>query len=177
MTELSPADTEAAEKSAGEVIADLIATELEAEQSVAASLQARGLAVISSSGTLVTLLFGLSALATNADHFKLPAAIKPPLCLAAVLLVAAALAGIATNAPRGTRLTALARLRPLLELPYWAYPASSARQEVARTQLSVAEAARKVNRFRARLLLAGITLEIAGIASVTWAVVALIVRG
>src|SRR5690242_8999727 len=53
---------------AGPVIADLIAKELDTERSVMVSLQSRGLAVISSAGTLVTLLFGLSTLAIKAEN-------------------------------------------------------------------------------------------------------------
>lgn len=103
MTSPSPAGPPAIAGQAGPLIADLITKELDAEESVTASLQSRGLAVISSSGTLVTLLFGLSAVATTAQHLELQAAAKPPLYLAAVLLVAAAIAGIVTNAPRGAR--------------------------------------------------------------------------
>lgn len=46
---------------AGVVIAEVIRQELESSRTAAASLQSRGLAVISSAGTLVALLFGLSA--------------------------------------------------------------------------------------------------------------------
>ena len=162
---------------AGPLIAELISKELDTEQSVTASLQGRGLAVISSAGTLVTLLFGLSAVATTAQHFRLPAAAKPPLYLAAVLLVAAAIAGIVTNAPRGSKVTALKRLGPLLEQPYWDYPVGPAQQEVARTQLAAAEAARAGNNTRARWLLIGIILEITGIASTMAAVIVLIANG
>lgn len=177
MTGSSPPSAGADGEQAGPLIADLITKELDTEQAATDALQSRGLAVISTAGTLVTLLFGLSAVATTAQHFKLPAAAKPPLYAAAVLLVAAAIAGIATNAPRGSKLTALQRLRPLLESPYWEYPAGPARREVARTQLTVAEAARAGNRIRSRFLLAGIILEIAGIASTMVAVIALIANG
>lgn len=162
---------------AGPLIAALITKELDTEQSVTASLQSRGLAVISSSGTLVTLLFGLSAVATTAQHFRLPGVAKPPLYLAAVLLVAAAVAGIMTNAPRGSKVTALQHLGPLLEQPYWDFPVGPAQQEVARTQLAAAEAARARNNTRAHWLLIGIILEIAGIASTMAAVIALIAKG
>jgi hypothetical protein len=177
VTGSSPPSAGADGEQAGPLIADLITKELDTEQAATDALQSRGLAVISTAGTLVTLLFGLSAVATTAQHFKLPAAAKPPLYAAAVLLVAAAIAGIATNAPRGSKLTALQRLRPLLESPYWEYPAGPARREVARTQLAVAEAARAGNRIRSRFLLAGIILEIAGIASTMVAVIALIGNG
>jgi hypothetical protein len=177
VTSPSPAGPLAIAGQAGPLIADLITKELDAEESVTASLQSRGLAVISSSGTLVTLLFGLSAVATTAQHLKLPAAAKPPLYLAAVLLVAAAIAGIVTNAPRGGKVTALRNLAPLLEQPYWDYPVGPAQQEVARRQLAAAEVARAGNNTRARWLLIGIILEIAGIASTMAAVIALIAKG
>jgi hypothetical protein len=94
-----------------------------------------------------------------------------------VLLVAAAVAGIMTNAPRSSKGTALSRLRPLVESPYWEYPAGPAQQEVARTQLAPAEAVRADNRVLGRYLLAAITLQIAGIASTMAAVIALIAKG
>jgi hypothetical protein len=177
MSSPSPPGQGAEAAQAGPLIAGLITKELEAQRAITASLQSRGLAVISSSGTLVTLLFGLSAVATTAEHFKLPGPAKPPLYAAAVLLVAAAVAGIVTNAPRNVRATALARLRPLVESPYWEYPVGPAQQEVARTQLAAAEAVRAGNQVRARWLLAAIILEIAGIASTMAAVIALIAKG
>jgi hypothetical protein len=64
-----------------------------------------------------------------------------------------------------------------LESPYWESPAGPARQEVARTQLAVAQQARAGNRVRARFLLVGIVLEIAGIGSLMLAVIALIAHG
>ena len=177
MTSPSPLGEGADGGAAGPLIANLITKELADERSVTASLQSRGLAVIGSSGTLVALLFGLSAVATTVRHFKLPAAAKPPLYVAAVLLVAAAVAGIMTNAPRSSKGTALSRLRPLVESPYWEYPAGPAQQEVARTQLAAPEAVRADNRVLGRYLLAAITLEIAGIASTMAAVIALIAKG
>jgi hypothetical protein len=162
---------------AGLVIAELVAKELDNENTVSASIQARGLAVISSSGTLVTLLFGLSALATKAQNFKLPPSVKPPLYIAAILLVAAAAVGIMTNAPGRSEAIALPKLKPLLESPYWDFPSIKAKQEVARTELKVLLAVRKRNRSKAKFLLVSIILEIMGVTSVMWAVIALIAQG
>jgi hypothetical protein len=167
----SPSDSE---EVAGPVIAQLIAKEVERTQAITASLQSRGLAVISSSGTLVTLLFGLSALATRAADFTLTAATKAPLIVAAVLLVLAAVAGIATNAPRQKHAIGLDGLAPLLDDESWSAQAKHAVQATARAQLRIAKAAREANRTMARFLLAGIALEIAGVACITWAVIALI---
>jgi hypothetical protein len=164
----------AADDAAGVVIAELITKEVENARAAAASIQGRGLAVISSSGTLVTLLFGLSALATKAQSFTLPSSVKLPLDLAAVFLVLAALAGIVTNAPRRSDVVALKNLSPLLEDQYWHAPAFEAKREVARTQLAVAQAARTLNIRAARCLLTAIAFELAGVASVMWSVMALI---
>ena len=176
MTSPSPPGQGAEAAQAGPLIAGLITRELDAQRAITASLQSRGLAVISSSGTLVTLLFGLSAVATTAERFKLPGAAKPPLYVAAVLLVAAAVAGIVTNAPRSVKATALARLRPLVESPYWEYPVRPAhRRQPGPTGRRGSSPGG--NRVRARWLLIGIILEIAGIASTMAAVIALIAKG
>jgi hypothetical protein len=161
---------------AGPVIAELIAKEVEAARASAASVQSRGLAVISSSGTLVILLFGLSALATKAQNFSLPTHTKLPLYLAAVFLVLAALAGIATNLPRKRDAIPPSKLRPLLEADLWSAPAVHAQREVAMSQLTVFESERRSNVKMAYLLIAAIMLEIIGIACVMWAVVTLIAQ-
>ena len=178
MTIPSPPGPGADGEAAGPLIADLITKELDAEQSVTASLQSRGLAVISSSGTLVTLLFGLSAVATTAQHFKLPAAAKPPLYLAAVLLVRRSGSGHRDQRSPGQQgdRAAVGSGRCWSQ-PYWDYPVGPAQQEVARTQLAAAEAARADNHVLGRYLLTAIILEIAGIASTMAAVIALIAKG
>jgi hypothetical protein len=159
---------------AGPVIAELIAKEVEAARAKATSVQSRGLAVISSSGTLVILLFGLSALATKAQNFALPTNTKLPLYLAAVFLVLAAFAAIATNAPRKRDAIPPSKLRPLLEEDLWKAPAIHAQREVAMSQLTIFESERRVNRWMARLLQIAIALELMGIAWVMWAVVMLV---
>lgn len=121
-----------------------------------------------------TLLFGLSALATNVEGFRLSTGTKVPLSLAAGFLVLAAVAGIMTNAPRRKDAIAIATLAPLLDDKWWSSEAKDALQATARAELKIAEAARRTNHRTARYLLAGIVLEICGVACVTWAVIALI---
>lgn len=162
---------------AGPVIAALITHELEIARGRASSLQARGLAVISSAGTLVTLLFGLSALATKAENFALPSSTKLPLAMAAVCLIAAAVAAIWTNAPRKVGGIALTDLESMITGELWRRPAAGAQQKVAVAQLRMAQGERAVNKDIARKLAIAICLEIAGIACVAWAVIALIVNG
>ena len=130
--------------------------------------------MISSAGTLVTLLFGLSALATKVQHFKLPTATQSPLYCAAAFLVAAASLGIVTNVPRKVNKTNLSRVPPLLQDQYWDYAAKDAQKEIARTQLEAAQSTREGNHTTAVFLQWAITLEIIGIFWVALAVILLI---
>lgn len=82
-----------------EVYADFIKSMLDAEDSRKSSLEQRGIGVITTSGALVTLLFGLTATITSAKTFTLPPAARDWLTPAAILFVAAAAAGILVNVP------------------------------------------------------------------------------
>jgi hypothetical protein len=63
-------------------------------------IEARGLAVISVSGALVTLLFGLATLATRTTSgYRLPADARGWLYVAVVLFAISALSAILTNLP------------------------------------------------------------------------------
>ena len=80
--------------------------------------------MISSSGTLVTLLFGLSAVATTAERFKLPGAAKPPAVRGGGAAGGGGGRGHRDQRAAGVKAAALARrLRPLVESPFWEYPA------------------------------------------------------
>lgn len=162
---------------AGPVIAEVVAKELDTLRSTRSSLQSRGLAVITSSGTLVTLLFGLSALTTEAEGFVLPSDTHLPLALGAVLLVLASVAGILTTVPRKAEEVDLDDLDGLIEPELWEAPKTNASQAVASMQLSAAKSHREKNTTIARILLAATSLEIAGVACVMWAVIALVARG
>lgn len=159
----------------GPVIAAFIVRELETSRAMAASVQARGIAVISSAGTLVTLLLGLVAITTDTTSHMFLTSAKYPLCLAAMFLVLAAVAGIITNAPRRGQATDFDSLRPLLGEKLWHVPAGHAEQEVAKVQLNLAHASRQRNSRMARWLLYSIILEILGVACLAWCIVVLVV--
>ncbi|WP_158684559.1 hypothetical protein [Amycolatopsis orientalis] len=123
---------------------------------------------------MVTLLLGLAALATKAQNFVLPGSTKLPLCLAAASLALAAILGIATNLPRGVEVVVLRNLRPLLDDQAWKAPEVHAHREIARTQLTAVESARKRNIKVARLLTTAISFEIIGIGGIMWSVLRLV---
>src|SRR5262249_50095150 len=72
---------------------------LDDERAQQASLEQRGLAVISTSATLGSLLFGLVAVLTEATDFILPGSAKTGLAIALAAFALAALFGLLTNLP------------------------------------------------------------------------------
>ncbi len=77
----------------------LITALLNEERQRKQSIEQRGLSVVTSSGTLATLLFALAALVTKSDTFRLPESVKPFLIIAIVSFSAAGILGIFTNKP------------------------------------------------------------------------------
>jgi hypothetical protein len=68
-------------------------------------------------------------------------------------------------------------LHPLLEDELWNFPASQARQQLAKALLLIAEGERRRNTRMARLLQAAIILEIVGIAFVALSIIVFIAAG
>lgn len=84
---------------AGSAYEALIKEQLAEERSRKQSLEQRGLAVVTSSGTMVTLLFAIGAVATKTTAFELPLASKIVFTVALVAFAAAGVFGILTNKP------------------------------------------------------------------------------
>jgi hypothetical protein len=88
------------ELNAGTAYGELIACQLAEERGRKTSLEARGVTVITTSSTLATLLFALTAAGlTSARAFRLPDLAKLPLVLALCAFVAAAVLVLLTNVP------------------------------------------------------------------------------
>jgi hypothetical protein len=151
-----------------EVYADFIKSMLDAEDSRKSSLEQRGIGVITTSGTLVTLLFGLTATITSAKTFTLPPAARDWLTPAAILFVAAAAAGILVNVPLFYGKIEVSRAT--LE-PAWEDDAPDARAAVTDVRLRRLQAAQGVNSVKAWILVGGAALEIAAVAMLTVGIV------
>jgi hypothetical protein len=134
-----------------------------------ASIEQRGLAVITTSGTLATLLFGLTALVSKAADFELPRQAHGPLGVAMVAFVAAALLALLTNIPLfylDVKIGGTAdELRKL-----WAKTRDDALILLTSTRAKVVKRAQQVNSLKAWLLVAAMVAEVVGIISVALAV-------
>lgn len=141
------------------VYGEFIKDELEAQDKRKASFEQRGLAVITTSGTLVTLLFALAALSTKqAATFTLPSSARDWLFGALVLFFFSALAALLSNAPFVYQAVPAKNIRERLrEKP----PRSSdaATRDVAFSRLDALESAKKLNGIKGWALLTAMALE------------------
>jgi hypothetical protein len=155
---------------AGAAYGQLIADQLTQERSRKTSLESRGVTVITTSGTLVTLLFGLTAGLTAASGFKLPSGAKLPLLLALIAFVIAAGFGILTNMPLRYQEATPEGLGKLVNAKYWTAPATTGELGVAAAQVALLSAARSADNLKVRLLIVAISAELLAVAFLAWAV-------
>lgn len=151
---------------AGPEFAAYVSEQLEAEEKRRTSLEARGLAVITTSGTVVTLLLALAALVTKSQDFQLPESAQPWVITAVVSFVAAAALGIAANAPQLYRAVD-PRALELIIRERWSVPADDALKTLTATRLADLERAQKANDLKGWALLGAVVSQGVAIACLT----------
>jgi hypothetical protein len=148
------------------VYAAYIKDQLAVQDARKTSLEQRGLAVITTSGALVTLLFGLTALTTKrAATFDIPKWAASCLIVALAFFVLAAVSAIFTNLPRSYQGVTADALRDAVK-NRWDDTEEVASRMVALTQLKVLASAKEVNTGKGRFLIAGMVFEIFAVALV-----------
>lgn len=158
------------DNAAGSAYSQLIADQLTEERNRKTSLEGRGITVITTSGTLATLLFALAAGLGAAPGFRLPRAADLPLLLALVAFVIAALFGLTTNIPLQYREPTPEGLAKLVDVKYWTGPRHTGELRVAAAQIAIITAARSANNLRAILLVAAIFAELLAVIFLAWAI-------
>jgi hypothetical protein len=145
---------------APDVYADYIKALIDAEMTRKSSLEQRGAGVVTTSGTLVTLLFGLVGVITAAKNFSLPVKSHGYLGAAIILFTIAVAIGIAANLPflyKEAYPTAgqLARI--------WHYTESQAQAHIIATRLTILGSARRANGLKGLLVLIAGTVQLAAL--------------
>lgn len=156
----------------GNVYAEYVKSLLDYEQSRNDAIEAKASTIVTTSGILVTLLFGLVAVVTNAKSFQLPTDSHGWLTSAVILFVIA---------------TGLAVATPVIPFPYaqpiitpdslanvWDYSASAARATVVATQLRQISNARQNNQRKSRLVGFAGTAELLALLTLATAVILII---
>jgi hypothetical protein len=170
MAETGPA-AQGAVGGAGQVYAALVTTRLAEEEGRGRSLQARGLAVVTTSGTLVTLMFVIAQFVLRGKVVTgVPGASRWLLATAAVSFVGAAIAGLLANIPRDTGRPVSRDIAERLKSG-WSERAAPAEKTVALDRARQLQKLEDVNDVAAWAVLAGLAAEVLAIALAAAAVV------
>lgn len=158
------------EATVGHVVQQHVADDLIVEQQRKASIEARSIAVITSSATLVTLLLGLAALVTQKESFSLDAGPRVLLCLGAAFFVLSAVLAIMCGSPRGYLQIDPMSLKVLVTPETWTAPAVDAERELTAARLVELLDSRSRNQRKARLLVAALLGQVTAILATAVAV-------
>jgi hypothetical protein len=147
-----------------------IKDQLVEERATKNSLEARGIGIVTSSGALTTLLFGLVAFtrgSNSALHWDIGAPATYALIAGVLLFSLAAVAGLAANFPGKYREAGLEHLEQRVDKEEWFKPdpIEAARRD-ARLNLDILKGARDVNSRKAKSIRWGIGFEVLGGAAV-----------
>lgn len=155
---------------AGDVISDFISAQLDVVRARRASLEARGLAVITSSGALVTLQLALVALLPKAPGTPHPAG-RALIAASTVSFLAATVGGVFSNIPRKSFHVSPQSLLPHISPPFWDAHEKEARKAITTIQLKVLISAEKTTRLKAQIVLFSFCCEMTGVSFLTAAIV------
>jgi hypothetical protein len=149
---------------AAETFAELIKEQLSEERARKSSLEQRGGFVITTAGTLVTLLFGLAAVVTARKTFVVPHDARILLAIALGFFVSAAIGGLLANLPWGYAEVDEAALARLVERDLWQGPILPASRRASEARVEILLSARRANQKKAVAVVAALAGEIVAIA-------------
>jgi hypothetical protein len=167
-------------KEQGQLYSEFVYEELEGAIRTKSSLEQRGFALISSSGVIVTLLLGLSALAVRPPK-QLVAPLPLKLMLAGALLafVLAAALGLATAMPRRADIVDASALHAEIweSWPGWNSAQQKLSWDLTKRRAAVLEDTQRLNLSRGTLLQIAILCQTAGVTIVAIAVALVLFTG
>jgi hypothetical protein len=158
------------DENAGAAYSQLITDQLTEERSRKTSLEGRGVTVITTSSTLATLLFALTAGITSASGYRLPGPARLPLVLALCAFALAAVLGLLVSVPLRYQEPTPAGLARLIDANFWTARPEIGQLRVASAQVTALAAARSANGLKVRLLLGAISFELLAVVFLTWAI-------
>ncbi len=157
---------------AGDAYERVIEEQLQEERAVKSSLERRGLAVITTSGAIASLLLGLSMVAVGGGRVSSPEVAVVLTALALLSFVVGAVAGIACNWPREVLEGETDDLYRITSAHYWDNPNSNlGTRRAARLRVKLIDGARARNEERALALRVALIAEVLGIGLLSVAVV------
>ena len=154
-----------------EVYTDYVKGLLDAEATRRTALEDKGGGVITTSGALVTLLFGLVAVITGADSFKLPGASHGWLVAAIIFFIAASVIAILISIPLPYGQTFIT-IQDLVQ--WWDQLPKQAQAAISGARLEALAAARRMNLIKSQILTLAIICELVAVVMLGIAVLKII---
>jgi hypothetical protein len=154
---------ESGDAKASEIYAAVIDHELEQERERATSLEQRAMAVVTSSGILVTLVFGFGTFIKGQGNFHPPLSARIILALALVSFVVATVMSLLTNRPRAYKPLGVKTDLQRMVFELWSIPADSARRSIAEFRVQEVDRWRDNNMVKSANLQRAIAMECCGI--------------
>jgi hypothetical protein len=154
--------------SAPEAYTSFVSGLLDAEAVRRTALEQKGAAIITTAGTLVTLLFGLVAVVTGKASFSLPGAAHGWLIAAVILFVIACFLGILTSVPVPYGETEITK-DDLVD--WWDQQQPIALIAISSARLKALTAARRINTIKAAIVAVATTTLVAALAMLATAIV------
>ena len=155
----------------------LVQDQLTEERATKSSLEARAIAVITSSGALATLIFGLAALVTKSATYELPQPARLVLGATLVAFLAAAVLAIVAARPGTYQEVTIDSLRAAAGVQAMNAPAVQGEPAIASVLVDIIAAAREKNAEKARFLRTAVTAEAVAAVLLAVAVAIILVEG
>ena len=155
---------------AGSAYKALVELRLNEEDSRAAALQSRGLAIVTTSGALVTALLAVTGVALRPPQVAMSRDARTLLFAAAATFAAAAACGLGANLPRAYARPLLTDLTGKVSSDNWSRARIMADQEIAMSRAAQLKVAERSSDLIAIFVRCGIGLEVAAVALVGSAV-------
>jgi hypothetical protein len=161
---------------AGEVYAELLADLLTAENTRKASIEQRGVTVITTAGTLVSLLVALSALLLGSgSRVAFPTGSRWLLIAAIAAFLVAAGFGLAANTPRAYSALSTADLDRIIADFSWSADKEEAVHLIATRRVAELKIAREKNQNKAKYVQKAIICQVIGVGLVAVSIVIVVI--
>lgn len=152
----------------GDRYSTFIEGQLKDERDRRASHEARGAAMVTSSAAFVTLVFALTAVVVGEKH-KYGAPTKVGVILSLLFFIGAAVAGLGANRLISYRVASDTAMRTMLSTR-WSDSEVTARNSCAWQNVETLQDLRIGNNAKARLITRGLTVQLVGVAALTFAI-------
>jgi hypothetical protein len=158
---------------AGKAFDELIRERLQIEEARKSSLESRGVALVSATGAVVTVVFAFVAVMTTRESYEPPVHVTPLLISAIAAFVLSAGLALLTNIPIAYRDVSPDEVFSDIR-KYWQLPETRARMWLVAAHVSLLKSSRTGNRVKACLLIAALLADLGALVLMTLVISALV---